>query len=40
MDEIFITKVNPINYVCENLINELSNSIDKRILENLQKNMK
>ena len=38
MDRIQVTRVNPENYVCEHLINELTHEIDKNILENILQN--
>lgn len=38
MDKILITSVNPENYVCENMINELTHEINKSILENILQN--
>ena len=38
MDRIQVTRVNPENYVCEHLINELTHEIDKSILENILQN--
>ena len=40
MDKILITRVNPINYVCENMINDLSKEIDKHILKSIMKKYK
>ena len=39
MDAIQVTKVPVMNYVCEHLINEISDSINKSILEEINKNM-
>jgi hypothetical protein len=38
MDKIQVTRVNPENYVCEHLINELTHEINKNILENILQN--
>ena len=38
MDKIQVTRVNPENYVCEQLINELTQEINKHILENILQN--
>jgi hypothetical protein len=38
MDRIQVTRVNPENYVCEHLINELTHEINKNILENILQN--
>ena len=35
MDRIQVTIVNPENYVCKHLINELNHEINKNILENI-----
>ena len=39
MEAIQVTYVPTINYVCEHLINEISDSINKSIIEEIQKNM-
>ena len=38
MDRIQVIRVNPENYVCEHLINELTHEINKNILENILQN--
>ena len=38
MDKIQVTRVNPENYVCEYMINELTYEINKNILENILQN--
>lgn len=38
MNRIQVTRVNPENYVCEHLINELTHEINKNILENILQN--
>lgn len=35
MDRIQVTRVNPENYVCESMINELTQEINKHILESI-----
>jgi len=37
-DKIQVTRVNPENYVCEHMINELTHEINKNILENILQN--
>ena len=39
MEAIQVTKVPVMNYVCEHLINEISDSINKSILEEINKNI-
>lgn len=38
MERIQVTRVNPENYVCEHLINELTHEVNKNILENILQN--
>jgi len=38
MERIQVTRVNPENYVCEHLINELTHKVNKNILENILQN--
>ena len=39
MEAIQVTKVPVMNYVCDHIINENSESINKSILEEINKNM-
>ena len=39
MEAIQVTNVPVMNYVCEHLINKISDSINKSILEEINKNM-
>ena len=38
MDKIQVTRVNLENYVCEHLINEITEEINKNILKNILQN--
>jgi len=38
MNKIQVTNVNPENYVCEHLINEITEEINKNILKNILQN--